>query len=68
MLCRWGSSLRHRTSLEKPSKVVVPITAHTSATVPERTGIEVRALSGRRAYSSPFSSTVSGDIRDNSPK
>ncbi len=48
MLCRCGSSLRHTTSLEKPSKVVVPITAQTSAIVPGLTGIPVRPLSGRR--------------------
>ena len=68
MLCRWGSSLRHRTSLEKPSKVVVPITAHTSATVPRTHRHRGEGAERPARIQPPSSSTVSGDIRDKSPK
>ena len=65
--CRCGTIEFHVVPCEKPSKLVVPIIVHSSATVPA-TGVSGGAPPSTGRVNSARSRQCSGEIRANIPK
>ena len=63
-VCRSGLSDAHTGPFEKPSKVVLPMAAHSSPTLPGTTGKLGTPASGGRRWRTP-SRRTSGEIREN---